>query len=529
MVHTFEILYILNRQEARYCAYKLNQRVNVADRIQREDIQNFLHIAPMRRNSIGLHFKGLRIPGILQIDLLKYKREPGYFFLYITIEPEVLLTGENTLDVYWCSFPNMKELQTKYAEAVYTLLPRAFEGRPPLYQVRFQDQKKFHPVEISFGGLFMIPFLGLSILSRIDFCANYKLENAALYVEMIRKSYYHTRKKNVKFKNLNPFSENKSNDTLFYDKTSGFCIYDKYNKMMDSRKDRMHNIAQIREDAKDVIRIERPFYKISKPKLYSLTGLRVPKAEEGREAPLKLGPLPFLCIEEIGLNTIFKEYIRCVLGIKATQKYDMVNRQSFKWVSLKRFVREMDRLYKVGRITKRRHDTVLKMAYATSEARSVKRAVHNCNAGTHIWWGHDEEENKIRIPFRRSADRFKDMWQKMYELGMMLFRIPDDREVAGVENNEWEAKELDANFIFDVNANMVAIGTMLDEETSSYFDFLPYQFVRGRGLDTDDPLEIRQNYDEILSRIYYHFGKYIEESRKELERKNNLRNKNGRS
>lgn len=529
MVHTFEILYILNRQEARYCAYKLNQRVNVADRIQREDIQNFLHIAPMRRNSIGLHFKGLRIPGILQIDLLKYKREPGYFFLYITIEPEVLLTGENTLDVYWCSFPNMKELQTKYAEAVYTLLPRAFEGRPPLYQVRFQDQKKFHPVEISFGGLFMIPFLGLSILSRIDFCANYKLENAALYVEMIRKSYYHTRKKNVKFKNLNPFSENKSNDTLFYDKTSGFCIYDKYNKMMDSRKDRMRNIAQIREDAKDVIRIERPFYKISKPKLYSLTGLRVPKAEEGREAPLKLGPLPFLCIEEIGLDTIFKEYIRCVLGIKSTQKYDMVNRQSFKWVSLKRFVREMDRLYEAGRITKRRHDTVLKMAYATSEARSVKRAVHNCNAGTHIWWGHDEEENKIRIPFRRSADRFKDMWQKMYELGMMLFRIPDDREVAGVENNEWEAKELDANFIFDVNANMVAIGTMLDEETSSYFDFLPYQFVRGRGLDTDDPLEIRQNYDEILSRIYYHFGKYIEESRKELERKNNLRNKNGRS
>ena len=192
-------------------------------------------------------------------------------------------------------------------------------------------------MKLASAGYSLIPFLGLSILSRIDFCANYKLENAALYVEMIKKSYYHTRKKNVKVQEPESFSENKSNDTLFYVKTSGFCIYDKYNKMMDSRKDRMRNIAQIREDAKDVIRIERPFYKISKPKLYSLTGLRVPKAEEGREAPLKLGPLPFLCEEKIGLNTIFKEYIRCVLGIKATQKYDMVNRQSFKWVSLKRF------------------------------------------------------------------------------------------------------------------------------------------------------------------------------------------------
>ena len=522
MVHTFEILYILSsRFETMYCAYKLNQRVNAANRISSEDIQTFLNSVPTRKNSIGLHFKGLRIPGILQIDLLKYKNAPGSVFLYITIEAEVLLTGENTLDVYWCSFTNMKELQTKYAEAIYTLFPRAFEGKPPLSQVRFYDQKKIHPIEIRFGGLFMIPYLGLSILSRIDFCTNYKLDNATLYVEMIRKSYYHTRKKNIKFKNLNPFSENKSNDALFYDKTSGFCIYDKYNKMMDSRKDRMHNIAQIREDAKDVIRIERPFYKISKPKLYSLTGLRVPKAVEGREAPLKLGPLPFLCIEEIGLDTIFREYIRCVLGIKSTQKYDMVNRQDFKWVSLKRFVREMDRLYKAGRITKRRHDTVLKMAYATSEARSVKKAVKNCDAGTHIWWGHDEEGNKIRIPFRRAADRFKDMWHKMYEFGMMLFRIPDDREVVGVENNDWEAKELDANFIFDVNANMVAIGAMLDKEPSSYFDFLPYQFVKGRGLDTDDPLEIRQNYDEVLSRIYHHFEKYIEESRIAFERKNN--------
>ena len=532
MVHTFEILYILNIREATYCtykllqnaqAYKLNQRNKNLERMNRDKIRAFLRQIHIRKKHEGIRYKGFHIPGILQMNLLKYKSAPGNFFLYITIEPEVLLTGENTLDTYFCSFPNLRELQTKYAQAIYALFPKAFEGKPLLSQVRFHDQKRIHPVEYSFGRLFMIPHLGLSILSRIDFCANYKLENATLYVEMIRKSYYHTRKKNIKFKNLNPFSENNSNDALFYDKTSGFCIYDKYNKMMNPAKDNMHNIEQIREDAKNVIRIERPFYKISKEKLFSMTGLIVPKAIEGREAPLKLGPLPFLCEEKIGLNTIFKEYIRCVLGIKATQKYDIVNRQNFKWVSLKRFVREMDRLYEAGRITKQRHDTVLKMAYATSEARSVKRAVHNCDIGTHINWGHDEEGNRIRIPFQRSADNFRSTWQTMHELGMMLFRIPDDRVVLGVEDNDWEARELDANFIFDSN-NMVAIGTIYDKAPSSDFGFLPYRFVRGRGLDTSNPLEIRKNYDDIQTILRSKLGRYIENSQKaaeERERRNN--------
>ena len=510
MVHTFEILYMLNRRESVYCAYKLNQRVNADEKRSSEAIRAFLRKIHIRRKYEGIQFKGLRIPGIHQIDLLKYKNAPGSFYLYITIEPEVLITGENTLEVYYCGFANMVELQTKYAQAIYTLFPKAFEGRPPLSQVRSYVHKLVDPDEWKLGRLFMIPYLGLSILHRIDFCTNYKLENAALYVEMIRKSYYHTRKKNIKFKILNPFSEDKSHDTLFYDKTSGFCIYDKYNKMMDPNKNNMHNISQIREDSQNVIRIERPFYKISKPKLFSMTGLIVPKAEEGREAPLKLGPLPFLCAEAVGLDTIFKEYIRCVLGIKSTQKYDMIDRQDFKWVSLKRFVREMDRFYEAGRITKQRHDIVLKMAYATSEARSVKRAAINCNAGTNIWWGHDEEGNKIRIPFQRSTDNFRSIWQSMYEYGMMLFRIPDNREVLGVENNDWEAKELDANFIFDVESNMAGIGTIFDKPPSSRFDFLP--------------LEIRQIYDEILGRIYFHLNKYIEDGIKAAEEKDRRRN-----
>ncbi len=516
MIHTFEILYILNRRAAAYCTYRLNKYVNASDRYSTTDIHRFLRIRPqLRRNCAGLHFKGLRIPGILQIDLLKYKDAPGSYFIYITIEPEVLLTGENTINVYYCSIANSKQLQTNYAKAIYTLFPKAFEGRPFISQVRFHDQKEIHPDDFKLGNLFMLPFLPLSILSRIDFCVNYKLDNAALYVEMIKKSYYNSRKKNITFRNLNPFSEDKSHDTLFYDKTSGFCIYDKFNKMMDPAKDNMHNIDEIREEAKDVIRIERPFYKITKEKLFSMTGLRVPVAEEGKEAPLKLGPLPLLYDESDGLKTIFREYLESVLGIKRNLvKEYMQNHHDFKWVSLKRFVREMDRLYEAGQITKQRHDTVLKMAYATSEAKSVKRSIENCHAGTHIWWGHDEEGNKIRVPFQRSKNLFHDTWHNMCELGMMLFRIPNNREVLGVENNDWRAKELDANFIFNIAETMVGIGTILEKEQSNHFSFLPYKFVQGRGLDTPDPLEIRQNYSDILYILYLRLQKYIDEREK---------------
>ena len=118
MVHTFEILYMLNRRESVYCAYKLNQRVNADEKRSSEAIRAFLRKIHIRRKYEGIQFKGLRIPGIHQIDLLKYKNAPGSFYLYITIEPEVLITGENTLEVYYCGFANMVELQTKYAQAI---------------------------------------------------------------------------------------------------------------------------------------------------------------------------------------------------------------------------------------------------------------------------------------------------------------------------------------------------------------------------------------------------------------------------
>lgn len=520
MVHTFEILYIMNQRAATYCAFKLNQkacaykidkRSKEEKRMTRAEIRAFLRQIHIRKKYECIKFKGFSIPGIHQMNLLKYKEAPGNYFLYIMIEPEVLLTGENTLDVFVCSAPNVKQLQTNYAEAIYTLFPKAFEGRPPLSQVRFHDQKRVHPDEWKNWGLYNTPYLPLAITSRIDFCADYKLENAALYVEMISKSYYRSRKKNVKLKNLNPFSEDKSHDTLFYDKTSGFCIYDKGNKMWSHDYDNMHNIAQIREDAKDVIRIERPFYKVSKQKLLSLTGLPIPKAEEGSEAPLTLGPLLLMYDERVGLKTLFKEYLSCVLGIKRTEFISyMQNHPDFKWVSLKRFVREMDRLYEAGRITKQRHDTVLKMAYATSAARSVARAAQNCDNGTHIWWGHDEEGKKISILYRRSAENFRGTWKTMNELGMMLLRIPAEKTVLGVEKNDWNAKELDANFIFNIESSMVDIGTMLEEEQSNHFDFLPYRFVNNRGLGTSDPLEIRQNYEDILRTLYLRLQKYID-------------------
>lgn len=526
MIHTLELLYILNRRAATYCSYRLNRHVNAAERYDGTDIRTFLQEVHIRRNSAGLHFKGLRIPGIHQIDLVKYKDAPGSFFLYITIEPQVLLTGENSNSVFFCSPDTTVQLQHCYARGIYELFPKSFEGRPPISQARYHDQQHVQPVEWSFGMLFAIPYLGLSLLSRIDFCVNYRLPNSALYVEMIQKSYYSSRKKKIRFHNLNPFSEDRSHDALFYDKTSGFCIYDKYSKMMDQAKDNMHNISHIRKDAKDVIRIERPFYKITKQKLFRLSGLALPKAEEGRDAPLKLGPIPFLWDERVGLEAIILEYRQCVLGLKRGQKYDP-DQQELKWVSLKRFVREMDRLYDSGRITKQRHDTVLKMAYATSEARSVKNAVHNCDAGTHIWWGHDEEDNKIRIEFQRSKHLFIDTWHDMHELGMMLMRIPANRHVAGTEDNDWEAKELDANFIFKPDLYMTGIEDSSKEPNFTHYDFLPYKVIRG--YDTPDPLEMQYNYEEITRILYQWFDKYIYDSQKAYEERRRRRNCNKKS
>ena len=517
MIHTFEILYILNRRAAIYCAHRLNQRVNASKRKDPDDIKKFLRQTHIRKKYEGLQFKGLRLPGIHQIDLLKYKKVPGNFFLYITIEPEVLLTKENTMDVYYCSVPNAKQLQTEYAKAIYVLFPRAFEGRPNLEQVRYADQKTIHPDEWKNYTLYWLPYLPLSILTRVDFCVNYKLDNANLYVELIRKSYYSSRKKEKKFKNLNPFSEDKSHDSLFYDKTSGFCIYNKYNKMMDPKKDYMHNIEVIREEAKDVIRIERPFYKISKPKLYSLVGIHIPKAIEGEEAPLKLGPLPLIYDESVGLRTIFKEYVTNVLGIKRTRvKEYLAHHGEFKWVSLKRLPRELDRRLEAGQITRHNHDTVLKMAYAVSRARSVKKGAANCAANKKIYWDQNEDGKRIEIKYYRSENLFRKTWQTMHEFGMMLLRIPDKREVFGCENNDWEAKELDANFIFDIENNMVGIGTIIEDKQEmrrkgvEIDKFPPYKVIRD--YDTPDPLEVYHNYHEVLDKLYHLLNKYAEDS-----------------
>ncbi len=515
MIHTFTILYILRRHEAIYCANRLNNRVTPTKRYKKEDKNHFFRIDNITEKHEGLKFAVPRVPGIYEFDIVRYKDTPGLYFLYIMIEPEVLLTGENTINVFWGDFVNAAHLQYMYARRMYKIFPKAYEGKPALEQVRYHDQLNIHPDDLENSNLYMLPHIALSLLVRIDFCCNYKHKDATLLIELIRKSYYSARKKEKRYDNPNPKSTDRSYDTLFYDKTSGFLIYNKYNKMMDPEKNRTHNIKTIREEAKDVFRIERPFYKITKEKLKTLTGLAIPKAVEWEEAPLKLGPWPYLCAEAIGLKELLSEYMHCVMGIKRNEWFDLINRRPFHWLSYKRFERALKNLRKEKKITEKMKDRIKKIAYVMSDHRSFYRAIKLCDAGTKVTV-QDENGNKTKVEFQLDRDKFIDCWHKMSNFGIMLFRIPRERKNA----NGKSYGAIDATIPLNTDY-MVGIGEIIRSRVPSEYSFLKYKMARD--FDTTDPLEVGQNYWEINNAISCRFDKYIEDARKKAESQLNIK------
>lgn len=283
--------------------------------------------------------------------------------------------------------------------------------------------------------------------------------------------------------------------------------------MVNPDKDRMHNIGTIREGAKDVFRIERPFYKITKEKLKKMTGLAVPKAKEWEEAPLKFGPWPYLCAEEIGLKELFTEYMHCVMGIKRGEWYDLIDRRPFYWLPYKQFERALNKLREEKRITEKMKDRIKKIAYAFSQHKYFNETIKRCDAGTEITI-QDENGNKQRVKFQLDRDKFLDCWHKMSDFGIMLFRIPRERK---------EQKKVDVTIPLQPDY-WIGIGDIRESRVPSVYSFAPYKMVRD--FDTPDPLEVGMNYMEVCNALNSRFNKYIEVARKECENQLNIKAKN---
>ena len=128
MIHTFTVSYELSLKDANTCTYRLQERTQ-AFKGQKYRITNFLDVD---REFGRLIFKVPEFPGIKNITLLKItdRNEQRIFRIYFQIEAEILRTGVDTLDLFFCSPEHARELQIQYAKVIYSLFPEAFMGRP---------------------------------------------------------------------------------------------------------------------------------------------------------------------------------------------------------------------------------------------------------------------------------------------------------------------------------------------------------------------------------------------------------------
>ena len=266
MIHTFEISYELSLTDAATCAWALNRRLPKPK--LPKFITNFLDI---KKKSGYQIFVIPELTGINEIKLSKYEDHSGYikFRILFQIEAEILRTGTDTLDLFTCSPEHAKQLQTQYAKAIYNLFgTEAFSGRPAslLYSTDFAPKESYLEEEFQeHSGIYSLPFLMLGSVKRIDFTYDVIRNSpvdAKLFAYMALQSYYDGRKnQEKKGKQRNPEASKKECiDKEYASGSRAFSIYYKYDEIKDPKYNNRSNIAQIREDARNIVRIELPSF-----------------------------------------------------------------------------------------------------------------------------------------------------------------------------------------------------------------------------------------------------------------------------
>lgn len=476
MIHTLQTSYGITIEVANTLTYRLNERTHKYDE-KMYMVANYLN---KDRKRLGhLVFKVPEYPGIKSITMVKYVDHDDNlkYRIYFLIEAEILRTGTDTLDLFFASPEHAKQLQTQYAKAIFNLFgTEPFTGRPAsqLYNTDFAPRDSYLPDEFENynGGYYALPYLSLASVRRIDFTLDYLSKDeahATLFTEMLSKSYYDGHKKIEKTgKSQNEASDKKCFDKEYASASRGFSVYGKHDKMMAEKYNDRPNIAQIREDSRNVTRIEMPIKSPDRRLLKSITTLKVP------DNAIPLGPLPYLASEQITARLLNTEFIHRVGNFK-----------DLKWLTRDGFDKIINKKIRTKEISGTVGNGLIKMSQAVSKRGSLKKYVDALKK-----YNESIRDKKIKKKDKKfpSIGTFFNYKKIAMLNGLMLPTIPANRPL----------KELRVglnfrNFIFD-DLNGVIITYML-----------PYEPVTESAPELEP---VKDMYDSILKFLYGLYDQY---------------------
>ena len=489
MIHTFEISYGLSLKDANTCANRLKERTGQNKGLT----EKFLNV---KKEKGYLAFKITDPPGIRAISLTKYKNREGFvcFRIKFIIEAEVLRTGEYTLDLFFASPEHAWELQSQYARAIYNLFPEAFSGRPALdlYTSGYAPTGSYTEEEYEHSGLYALPYLPLASVKRLDFTFDVEFDSsrdATLFTYMVMQSYYDGQKREEKKgTNKNKNSRNKCYDKEYKNGSRGFSAYYKYDKMFDEEYADWPNIAQIREEARNVVRIELPNFNLDRETVKSRTWLQIP--EDG----IPLGPLPYLANEQVAFRAFFYEYADHI-----------GNAPGLAWYDRKELSKQLSALVRQHRINPDAKRKMVKISQAIAQGRSkqlsypLKKAIDAFKKDGAIILHKQRNKNKEQVLERFSCSYavYSRHRRQALDNGVLLVTIPDS----------WKVKSFPAIApLRNYDTKLVA----MQKQTH----MLPYRSITGTVPEMEP---VKDLYDGILGFLYGLYDQYSEPWNRKIE------------
>ena len=219
MVHSFEIQYPLSRAAITYCMLRLGIDIgNTEDAdvfqddmtVSEESESFFFFRRPLKRNyrvlidrKIGNHNSGLIYIMFVHRFINKKYDE---FYIRFRIDPTVLLTQEESKNLFYCIPENIEALQEAYAKLIKNLFPAAYINPSPLRDGDFRDEfercsNKTVDLKKYLKKIWMLsalPYLGLGTVKRIDYAMVLKTpEHSTQFLTLAKRSVLDRRKKQV--------------------------------------------------------------------------------------------------------------------------------------------------------------------------------------------------------------------------------------------------------------------------------------------------------------------------------------------
>lgn len=219
MVHSFEIQYPLSRAAIIYCMTRLG--IDIGNTEETDEFQDnrteskrsisfFFFRRPLKRNYRVLIEReiGNRNSGLIYIMFVHRFINNKYdeFYIRFKVNPTILLTQEESKDLFYCIPENIEALQEAYAKLIMKLFPAAFLNPSPLRKGDFRDEFEQCPNKTpdlkeylkKIWMLSALPYLGLGIVKRLDYAVNLKKpDHCWQFLTLAKRSVMDRRKESI--------------------------------------------------------------------------------------------------------------------------------------------------------------------------------------------------------------------------------------------------------------------------------------------------------------------------------------------